>query len=251
MSIRLGTRSCSEGYKNDDLQPVRHVEISDHWVPCIIANMKSSQTSFLAAFTWAVSASASLASTVDSLSRSTCLHSATDRGCWDGVHDIDTNWYVPSSPFPSISSVDILILSRYDEIFYTGVVREYWLEVTNTTLAPDGVEREAVLSFNNSLPGPQITADWGDEIIVHVTNRLQSNGTSIHWHGIRQLNTSEFDGVPGVVSADLLRAPVLHAGDLTCSWQTQCPIAPGGEMTYRFHASQYGTTVCLYRDQYA
>lgn len=113
------------------------------------------------------------------------------------------------------------MLSRYDEIFYTGVVREYWLEVTNTTVAPDGYERQ-VLVFNNTLPGPEITADWGDEIIVHVTNQLQDNGTAIHWHGIRQLNTSEFDGVPGV---------------------TQCPISPGGEMTYRFHASQYGTTV--------
>jgi FtsP/CotA-like multicopper oxidase with cupredoxin domain len=54
-----------------------------------------------------------------------------------------------------------------------------------------------------------------------VTNALQNNGTAIHWHGIRQLNSTEFDGVPGV---------------------TQCPIAPGDTLTYTFRATQYGTT---------
>lgn len=45
--------------------------------------------------------------------------------------------------------------------------------------------------------------------------------TSIHWHGIWQRNTNPFDGVPGV---------------------TQCPIAPGQTFTYRFRATQYGTS---------
>lgn len=26
--------------------------------------------------------------------RAGCTHSATDRDCWDGTHDIDTNWYL-------------------------------------------------------------------------------------------------------------------------------------------------------------
>jgi FtsP/CotA-like multicopper oxidase with cupredoxin domain len=43
--------------------------------------------------------------------------------------------------------------------------------------------------------------------------------TAIHWHGLRQLNTNPSDGVPGV---------------------TQCPMAPGESMTYRFRATQYG-----------
>lgn len=93
-------------------------------------------------------------------------------------------------------------LHRYDEIFSTGVVREYWLEVVNTTLAPDGYARQTI-SFNGTIPGPLITADWGDELLIHVTNKLQDNGTSIHWHGIRQLGTSEMDGVPGVTQCPI------------------------------------------------
>jgi FtsP/CotA-like multicopper oxidase with cupredoxin domain len=77
------------------------------------------------------------------------------------------------------------------------------------------------LTFNGTIPGPAIIADWGDNLVIHVTNNLEHNGTSIHWHGLRQLGSSEYDGVPGV---------------------TQCPIAPGGSMTYRFRATQYGST---------
>ena len=50
---------------------------------------------------------------------------------------------------------------------------------------------------------------------------MKYNGTSIHWHGVRQLNNNEYDGVPGV---------------------TQCPIPPGQSFTYKFQATQYGTT---------
>ncbi|KAG9240701.1 laccase precursor [Calycina marina] len=128
-----------------------------------------------------------------------CVNSATDRGCW-GEYSIDTDTYLT---IPS-----------------TGVTREYWLSAEKAYLSPDGVEIEA-LTFNGTLPGPTITADWGDNLVIHVTNNLPDNGTTIHWHGMRQLGTSEADGVPGV---------------------TQCPIAPGETYTYRFHASQHGTT---------
>lgn len=62
------------------------------------------------------------------------------------------------------------------------------------------------MTFNGTVPGPAIIADWGDNLVIHVTNNMQDNGTSIHWHGLRQQNSTEYDGVPGV---------------------TQCPIAPG------------------------
>lgn len=42
-------------------------------------------------------------------------------------------------------------------------------------LAPDGYERE-VQVFNGSLPGPLIEADWGDEVVIHVTNAIPDNG---------------------------------------------------------------------------
>lgn len=69
------------------------------------------------------------------------------------------------------------------------MTREYWFNVENVTAAPDGIER-IVLAVNGSIPGPTIIADWGDEIIVHVTNSMTNNGSTIHWHGIRQNYTN-------------------------------------------------------------
>ncbi|RMY92653.1 hypothetical protein D0862_09427 [Hortaea werneckii] len=110
--------------------------------------------------------------------------------------------------------------SVYEVMPITCKTREYNFEVTNTTLSPDGIER-LVLAVNGQMPGPAITANWGDDIVVHVKNSMQNNGTTIHWHGLRQNYTNEMDGVPSI---------------------TQCPIAPGDSMTYRFKASSYGTS---------
>ncbi|KAJ8121315.1 hypothetical protein O1611_g10137 [Lasiodiplodia mahajangana] len=128
-----------------------------------------------------------------------CTNSAEDRTCW-GDYDIDTNYY--------------------DESPDTGVTREYWFDIVNTTAAPDGVER-VVLSVNGSVPGPTIIADWGDTVVVHVTNSMENNGTGIHFHGIRQNYTNQNDGVPSL---------------------TQCPIAPGSSYTYTWKATQYGSS---------
>ena len=76
--------------------------------------------------------------------------------------------------------------------------------------------------INGSYPGPVIEAEWGDELEITVHNQLtNSNGTSIHWHGIRQLHTNYADGVAGV---------------------TQCPISPNGTQVYHWRALQYGTS---------
>ena len=103
----------------------------------------------------------------------------------------------------------------------------YNLNITNTTVAPDGVERIA-LTINGQMLGPVIEANWGDTVIVTVNNKVQDNGTSIHFHGIRQLNNSEYDGVPAI---------------------TQCPIAPGDSFTYKWVATNYGTS--WYHSHYA
>lgn len=102
----------------------------------------------------------------------------------------------------------------------TGVTREYWFELQNTTASPDGIARN-VLTVNGSIPGPTIEADWGDEVIVHVTNSLTANGSSIHFHGIRQNYTNPSDGVVSI---------------------TQCPTAPGDSVTYKWRATQYGSS---------
>ena len=80
----------------------------------------------------------------------------------------------------------------------TGVTGYYNFEVTPGKLSPDGYEKDMLL-INNQYPGPLIEANWGDWVEVTVTNSLQSmeEGTSIHWHGLRQYQTQFADGVPG------------------------------------------------------
>ncbi|KAI2623780.1 multicopper oxidase [Xylaria nigripes] len=130
----------------------------------------------------------------------TCqFDSANSPSCW-GKYSLSTNWYNDGPD--------------------TGVIREYWFELVNKTLAPDGVPR-VTLSVNGSIPGPTIEADWGDTVVVHVKNSLGYNGTSIHWHGIRQQWSNDQDGVASI---------------------TQCPVAPGESTTYTWKAQQYGTT---------
>lgn len=104
----------------------------------------------------------------------------------------------------------------------TGVTKEYWLDLSDVTVAPDGRSRSA-MAINGSIPGPTLFADWGDTVVVHVTNSLTTslNGSSIHWHGIRQNYTNQNDGVTAI---------------------TQCPIAVGDTLTYTWKATQYGTS---------
>ena len=92
--------------------------------------------------------------------------------------------------------------------------------VSRKTLSPDGNPRDMMV-FNGQFPGPAIVADWGDTVQVTVTNNLPDNGTSIHWHGVRQLYSNQMDGTNGL---------------------TECPIAPGQSKVYTFKATQYGTS---------
>ncbi|KAK3368780.1 Cupredoxin [Podospora didyma] len=110
----------------------------------------------------------------------------------------------------------------YTTVPDTGVTREYWLELADVTVSPDGVSRTA-MAINGTIPGPTIFADWGDTVVVHVTNALTTsvNGTSIHFHGIRQNFTNQNDGVASI---------------------TQCPTAVGETTTYTWRATQYGST---------
>lgn len=129
-------------------------------------------------------------------------HNATNRRCWRNNWSVDTDYDLDGPP-----------------AFNT---RTYNFRITNVTnwLGPDGVRKPAML-INGQFPGPTIEADWGDYIVVNVYNDMQDNGTSIHWHGIRQFGESNQDGANGV---------------------TECPIAPGKMKIYDFHVTQYGTS---------
>nr|AAY33970.1 laccase I [Neohortaea acidophila] len=109
----------------------------------------------------------------------------------------------------------------------TGVTRYYNFTITEQNIAPDGVVRSGMV-VNGGYPGPTIEANWGDYFEISVVNALPNEGTSIHWHGLIQHETPYMDGVPGIV---------------------QCPIAPGGNFTYRFRADLYGTS--FYHSHYS
>jgi FtsP/CotA-like multicopper oxidase with cupredoxin domain len=66
-----------------------------------------------------------------------------------------------------------------------------------------------MLGYNGSIPGPTLHVDQGSEITVRVTNYGDVEAT-VHWHGLRLQNI--YDGVPQ---------------------ETQAPIRPGEEFTYK------------------
>ncbi|KAF2257739.1 laccase-1 precursor [Lojkania enalia] len=103
----------------------------------------------------------------------------------------------------------------------TGVTRTYDLHVSYQTIAPDGVTRNGLV-FNGQYPGPLIEANWGDWILLKVTNDLTDEGTTVHCHGLLQKGTPWYDGVPAIA---------------------QCPITPnGGTMEMLFRADRYGSS---------
>ncbi|GLJ13797.1 hypothetical protein SUGI_0220220 [Cryptomeria japonica] len=86
----------------------------------------------------------------------------------------------------------------------------------NFTIGTQNVTRvcntETIVTVNGQYPGPTITVDEGDNLIVEVQNDGPYNVT-IHWHGVKQFGSPWADGP---------------------SYITQCPIAPGNKYTYNF-----------------
>ncbi|OIQ83162.1 copper resistance protein A precursor [mine drainage metagenome] len=72
-------------------------------------------------------------------------------------------------------------------------------------------------AYNDTVPGPEIRVQAGDELRVRLINDLPAP-TSVHWHGIDLRN--DMDGVPGL---------------------TQAAVAPAGSFDYAFIASHPGT----------
>lgn len=60
----------------------------------------------------------------------------------------------------------------YDDVPNTGMTRSYEFTISPGTIAPDGVEKQALL-INGQFPGPQIEANWGDFIEVCIGSLLQ------------------------------------------------------------------------------
>jgi FtsP/CotA-like multicopper oxidase with cupredoxin domain len=108
---------------------------------------------------------------------------------------------------------------NYENSWPQGIHREHWLNVTDQTISPDAYLKSEGKVFNNTYPRPLIEVCWGNDLTIPVTNYIATSGSTVHWHGIRQLHTNEADGVNGV---------------------TQCSIANGDTYTYNFRVIKYG-----------
>ena len=90
-------------------------------------------------------------------------------------------------------------------------ITHHW-NITSDFLSPDGVKKKIYL-VNGQFPGPTIECRSGDKLVIHVTNSIDEEGVSIHWHGLHLGGANSMDGAVGF---------------------TQCPIPPGGQFTYEF-----------------
>lgn len=116
----------------------------------------------------------------------------------------------------SISS--LLFVATYGSHVYAAV---YYWDVTWVNRNPDGLYERPVIGINNQWPVPAIRANVGEQITVHLTNKLGNQTTSVHFHGLFQKNTNSMDGPTGV---------------------TQCPIGLGETFTQVFTVV---TTLCI------
>ncbi|RDW65066.1 hypothetical protein BP6252_10717 [Coleophoma cylindrospora] len=83
-----------------------------------------------------------------------------------------------------------------DHVYRKPQTRNYNWVVTSGVRSPDGVQKEVYL-INGDFPGPTIEARTGDTITVSVTNALDDEGVSIHWHGLHMRGTNHMDGAVG------------------------------------------------------
>ncbi|OWF53933.1 L-ascorbate oxidase-like [Mizuhopecten yessoensis] len=92
-------------------------------------------------------------------------------------------------------------------------------ELQNVTTA-DG-RYKSVYAINQQVPGPPVVVYQGQQVVVHVHNKLLSDGVTIHWHGLTQKGTPWMDGTGSI---------------------SQCPIDPHSTFVYRFMADDVGTS---------
>ncbi|XP_057441834.1 laccase-4-like [Lotus japonicus] len=105
----------------------------------------------------------------------------------------------------------IFLVALSFPLFVHSLVRHYKFRVVlkNSTKL---CSTKSFVTVNGKFPGPTLYAREDDTVIVKVNNHVKYNIT-IHWHGIKQLQTGWSDG-PAYV--------------------TQCPIQPGQSYVYNF-----------------
>lgn len=97
-------------------------------------------------------------------------------------------------------------------------VRQFTLTARHARITTATGEAVDALTYDGTLPGPELRVSEGDFVEVRLRNADIAEGVTIHWHGYDVPNGE--DGVPGV---------------------TQEAVGIGQEFVYRFRADQVGS----------
>ena len=130
-----------------------------------------------------------------------------------------------SSPVASAASSAVSQAEGGRVVRQTLVIEEWIVDYLRPTVREvpvdiDESRRAVKFLINGSYPGPAIHANEDDMLEITVVNKLFSEATTVHWHGIHPLRQPYMDGARDV---------------------TQAPILPGQNFTYRFSAYPPGT----------
>ena len=119
--------------------------------------------------------------------------------------------------FTKRSLASFLLTALPSVVFAKNKIINYKLSAEKSKFNFDKNFTSDLWLYNHENPGPLLKANKGDILKVNFTNNLDEP-TSIHWHGIKNLN--EMDGVP---------------------YLTQDPIQPGETFEYEFPLNHSGT----------
>nr|QHI08141.1 laccase-17 protein [Boehmeria nivea] len=119
--------------------------------------------------------------------------------------------HLSSPSFLKVFLFYFITIAFIPEHAFAAITRHYKFEIKlqNVTRL---CHTKSIVTVNGQFPGPRIIAREGDRLLIKVVNHVQNN-ISIHWHGIRQLQTGWADG-PAYV--------------------TQCPIQTGQSYVYNY-----------------
>lgn len=99
-----------------------------------------------------------------------------------------------------------------------AAVKTYHLDIAEGTVNLTG-KNVTRITVNGQFPAPTLEFTEGDDAVIHVSNSLKNQDSSIHWHGL--LLPGLMDGVPGFNGFQGIR--------------------PNQQFTYRFKVRQSGT----------
>ncbi|KAK9998485.1 hypothetical protein SO802_018088 [Lithocarpus litseifolius] len=119
---------------------------------------------------------------------------------------------ISSPAFPSVFLFSLITVCLIPKLTLAAEITRHYkfdIKLQNVTRL---CHTKSIITVNEQFPGPRIVAREGDHLLIKVVNHVQNN-ISIHWHGIRQLQTGWADG-PAYV--------------------TQCPIQTGHSYVYNF-----------------